>query len=34
MVANRARRSFSEGSVGANRSAKLRISKNCGDVFC
>ena len=32
MVANRSRNSFSAGSVGANRKAKSRISKNCGEV--
>ena len=34
MEANRSRISFSSGSTGANRIAKPRISKNCGEVFC
>ncbi len=33
MVANRSRISFSDGSTGAYRSAKFRMSKNCGEVF-
>jgi hypothetical protein len=34
MEANRARRSFSEGNVGAYFMTKFKMLKNSGEVFC